>query len=126
MERSWSVGAHAFVDGDRLEVVGLGELNVARDLYLTGGVGVDNRKGKATRIRRSLEIEYLPTLASDTFRPGLGFRVEDMSNDGKPTTWIPYFVLSTPNDSAWSGLLQLEYRGQDHNQRLRLDLSILF
>lgn len=122
-----SIGAHAYVGtSDRLEIVGVGEWSPVQDLYLTGALGFDNRKNRPTRVRRSLEVEWLPTFADDTWRPGLGFRVEDQSNDTNKPAYIPYFVVSVPNDQGWSGLLQLEYRGQASQERLRLDLSILF
>lgn len=118
-----SIGAHAFLDDDRWLLTGVGTYNY-RDLYLTGGVGVDNTDTRPSRGRYSMQLEYLPEF-HDKYRPGAGFRVEHISNDGRPTRFIPYLLLSGPNQKAnfW---LQLEYRIESNNNAVFLDLSAAF
>lgn len=125
-EKLNSIGAHAFVGRNgNLLIAGVGQLNVD-DLYATAGIGFDNQDGEPPRVRSSLELEYLPTMDDYTWRPGFGFRVEDVSNDGRATSYIPYLVLAAPNNADLTTLLQLEYRGQKDHERLRLDFSIIF
>ena len=55
-----------------------------------------------------------------------GFRVEDVTADGKAPAYVPYVVLAGPNAEEWSSLLQLEYFGRAGDERLRLDFSLFF
>jgi hypothetical protein len=121
-----SIGAHGFIGrNQRWEAVGVGELNLG-DFYFTAGAGFDNRLNRPARFRYSLEAEYMPTLATDEWRPGLGVRWEDVTNDGHTPNLVPYFSVSFPNQEAWTSLLQVEYRTQAGGERFRLDYSIIF
>lgn len=122
-----SVGAHGFVSSDRWLANLLGEVN-AGDFYATAGVGLDDvaTDKKPVQLRASLELEYLPTLAEDTWRPGLGLRMEHANRSGKPVNFVPYLVLATPNTTEITTLLQLEYRTEPGGERLRLDYSVMF
>jgi hypothetical protein len=101
----------------------VGEAN-AGDIYFTGGVGLDHLDGRDDRWLASLGLEYLPQFEDSTWRPGVGFRVDSV--EGLKPAYVPYLVVSGPNDDNWSSLLQLEYFGQSRNERLRLDWSIFF
>ena len=136
-----SIGAHAFIDDDRWLVTGAGVLNIADwlngrgpplssgdqgvlPLYLTGALGIGDRDGGSSRVRSSLEVEYLFT-KFDALRAGLGFRVEHVTNAGRDPAYIPYFVLSGPNQQH-TFLLQVQYRAQEENDALLIGLSWLF
>jgi len=118
-----SLGAHAFMDEDRWLMTGVGRVNY-QDFYATAGVGLDDATGRGSRTRYSLEAEYLP-IWYETIRPGLGFRVEHLTNAGREPAYVPYFVLSGPN-SKWSFLLQIEGRFQGGNKGLFVDVSVIF
>ncbi len=118
-----SIGAHAFIDDDRWLVTGVGRANY-KDFYATAGVGLDGATGRGSRTRYSLEAEYLPTWY-DVIRPGVGFRVEHVTNAGREPAYIPYFVLSGPN-SKFTFLLQIEGRFQGESKGLFADLSVIF
>ncbi|MEW6278913.1 MAG: hypothetical protein AB1758_09845 [Candidatus Eremiobacterota bacterium] len=122
-----SIGAHGFVDSNRWMAVLLGELNFG-DLYATAGVGLDDVRDdkKPLRVRSSLELEYLPTLEDQTWRPGVGLRLENVSHSGHPVVFVPYAVLASPNLGEFTSLLQLEYRTEPGGERLRLDYSVMF
>ncbi len=115
-----SIGMHSFIDNDRYLLTGLGVYNY-ENLFITAGVGVDDGEGRAQRIRASGEFEYL--LAEhycDLIRPGVGFRIEDIS-DSNPRS-IPYFILSGPNQDH-TFFLQFQYRIQEDNNAFVLDIS---
>lgn len=118
-----SIGAHAFVDNDRYLATGVGRYN-HEDFYATVAAGIDNAKGHRSRGRYSLELEYLPNW-SDTIRPGVGFRVEQITHAGRDPAYIPYFLLSGPN-TRHNFLLQVEGRFQGHEKVLFLDISTFF
>lgn len=118
-----SIGAHAFIDDDRWLVTGVGRANY-KDLYATAGVGLDDAKGRGSRARYSLETEYLPAWY-DAIRPGVGFRVEHVSNAGREPAYIPYLVVAGPN-TLFTFLLQIEGRFQGGDKGLFVDLSALF
>jgi hypothetical protein len=118
-----SVGAHAFIGDDRWLVTGLGRLHYG-DLHATGGVGLEDAAGRSSRMRYSLEIEYLPTWF-ETVRPGLGFRVEHISNAGRDPAYIPYLVLAGPN-TRYTVWLQVEGRVQGDTHGVLIDLSFIF
>ena len=125
-----SVGVHAFIDDDRWLLSGVGVLNID-DFYLTAGIGVDDRDDASGRIRSSLEVEYLYTCTCDTctcedwLRPGVGFRVEHVGNSDRETAYIPYVVLSGPNED-YTFLSQIQYRFQEDNSVFFFDLSVIF
>ncbi|MBT9582444.1 hypothetical protein IV102_03775 [bacterium] len=120
-----SVGVHAFVGEDRWSTGLIGETAVG-DFNLLGGVGLDGRKGQSQRFRGSLAVEYLPVFVDSDWRSAIGFRV-DVLNDGHTgTAYVPYLVISGPNEGGLNSLLQLEYRSQKGNNRLQLDLSVFF
>lgn len=117
-----SVGMHAFVDNDRYLLTGVGVYNY-ENLFITAGVGVDDRDGGDQRIRYSAEFENLRACCDcDKFRPGVGFRVEDISD--ADARYIPYFVLSGPNEDH-TFLLQCQYRIQKNNNAFFLDISAI-
>lgn len=118
-----SIGVHAFVDDDRWLVTGVGRANY-KEFYATAGVGLDDATGRGSRTRYSLEAEYLP-MWYDVIRPGVGFRVEHLTNAGREPAYIPYFVLSGPN-AKFNFLLQIEGRFQGDEQALFIDLSAIF
>jgi hypothetical protein len=118
-----SVGVHGFVGDNRWMAALVGEAN-AGDVFFLGGVGLDHLDGRDDRWRASLGLEYLPQFEESAWRPGVGFRV-DTVQQAKPA-YVPYLVLSGPNDGNLSSLLQLEYYAQSRNERLRLDWSIFF
>ena len=120
-----SIGVHSYIGDDRWLVTGVGTLNI-ENFYLTGGIGVDDRRVGSPRVRSSLEIEYLYTRdIEDLFRHGFGFRVEHTSNDGRDTAYIPYFVLAGPNTDH-TFLLQVQYRAQEDNHGFFINFSSLF
>jgi hypothetical protein len=118
-----SIGAHAFIDDDRWLATLLGRAHY-RDFHATAGAGLDDAKGRGSRTRYSFEVEYLPAW-HETIRPGVGFRVEHVTNAGREPAYIPYFVVSGPN-SYFSFLLQVEGRFQGDNKGLFIDLSAFF
>ena len=120
-----SVGVHAFIDDDRWLLSGVGVLNID-DFYLTAGIGVDDRDDASERIRSSLEVEYLYTCTrEDWLRPGVGFRVEHVGNSDREPAYIPYVVLSGPNED-YTFLSQIQYRFQEDNSAFFFDLSVIF
>ncbi len=120
-----SIGLHSFIGDDRWLVTGVGTLNLD-NFYFTGGLGVDDRRDGSPRVRSSLELEYLYTRdIDDLYRPGVGFRVEHVSNDGRDPAYIPYFVLSGPNKDH-TFLLQIQYRAQKDNEGFFIHFSMLF
>lgn len=120
-----SIGLHSFIGNDRWLLTGVGTLNFD-NFYLTGGIGVDDRRDGSPRVRSSLEMEYLYTRdIDDLFRPGVGFRVEYVSNAAREPAYIPYFVLAGPNKDH-TFLLQAQYRAQEDNQGFFIHFSLLF
>ena len=117
-----SIGMHAFVDDNRYLVTGVGVYNY-ENLFITAGVGVDEVDGGDQRVRASGEFEYLRAYDyCDRFRPGVGFRVEDISN-AEPR-YIPYFVISGPNEDH-TFVLQFQYRIQENEDAFFLDVSAI-
>ncbi len=120
-----SIGMHAFIDDNRYLLTGLGKLNID-NFFITGGLGVDDTDERSSRLRTSLELEYLHrTDYCDTYRPGAGFRVESISHDGREPAYIPYLVLTAPNES-WTLLMQIQFRFQEDNDSFVFDLSAIF
>jgi hypothetical protein len=118
-----SIGAHAFLGDDRWLVTGVGRLNWA-DFHATGAVGIEDARGRSSRMRYGFEVEYLPTWF-DGVRPGLGFRVEHISNAGQDPAYIPYLVLAGPN-TQYTVWLQVEGRFQGDTHGVLIDLSFIF
>ncbi len=117
-----SIGMHSFIDNDRYLLTGVGVYNY-ENLFVTAGVGVDDRDGANQRIRASGEFEYLRACCdSDRFRPGIGFRIEDIS-EGDPR-YVPYFIVSGPNEEH-TFLAQFQYRIQEDNNAFFLDFSAI-
>lgn len=120
-----SVGVHSLIDSDRYLVTGLGTAN-SGDFYFVGGLGVVKNTGRSMRMTSTLEVEYMPMLKNEDFRPGLGLRIDNVSHNGTRPAFVPYLALSIPNSSRYTTLLQLEYFSQSKHERLRLDLSTMF
>ncbi len=115
-----SIGMHAFVDNDRYLLTGVGVYNY-ENVFITAGVGVDDGEGRDQRIRASGEFEYLSARDyCDRFRPGVGFRIEDIS-DSDPR-YIPYFIIAGPNED-YTFFVQFQYRIQEDNNVFSLDIS---
>ena len=136
-----SIGIHAFIDDDRYLLTALGKLNLAcleqcdvdflgglplENFFFTAGIGVDDTDQRSSRVRTSFEAEYLHiTDYCDTYRPGAGFRIEDITDDGRKPAYIPYLMLTTPNES-WTLLMQIQFRIQENNDSFIFDLSAIF
>lgn len=119
-----SIGAHAFFgDNDRRLLMGVGRLQ-SGDLHATGAIGLDDAAGRSSRTRYSLELEYLST-RSKRFRPGAGFRVEQITRSRRDPAYIPYVVFAGPN-THYTFLLQVEARFQGSARTVFVDLSTLF
>lgn len=118
-----TIGAHAFIEDDVWLVTALGTL-AWRNLFVSAGLGVDDPGQGSTRNRSSIEFEYLFS-PSTTTRYAAGLRVEDVSSDGRRTAFVPYLVASMPNRS-YTLLFQAQYKSQDGDDNLVLDLSLLF
>ena len=120
-----SIGLHSFIGDDRWLVTGVGTLHLDK-FYFTGGIGVDDRRDDSPRVRSSLELEYLYARdIDDLFRPGVGFRVEHVSNTGRDPAYIPYFVLTGPNKHH-TFLMQIQYRAQKDNEGFFVNFSLVF
>ena len=117
-----SVGAHAFVDGDVWLLTALGTYEW-KDLFLTAGIGVDDPGTGDNRTRASLEAEYLFGQSSNRY--GAGLRLEEVSEDGKSLTAVPYFVAALPN-RMHTLVLQVQYKEQDGADNLVADFSLVF
>ena len=130
-----SIGMHSFVDHDRYLITALGKLNLAsfeqgglplENFFFTAGIGVDDTDQRSSRVRSSFEVEYLHiTDYCDSYRPGAGFRIEDITDDGRKPASIPYLVLTAPNES-WTLLMQIQFRIQENNDSFVFDLSAIF
>ncbi len=120
-----SIGLHAFWGKNRWMLTGLGTYHTG-SLYLTAGLGFDHTDGNPNRIRSLLDVEYLPTISNNTWRTGLGLRIEDATHDGNSTFYVPYFALSAPNLEGFTTLLQLEYLKEKNHDKLQVDLSLIF
>jgi hypothetical protein len=127
-----SIGAHAFIDNDRWLFTIVGTLNCGgvsflEDVYLTSAVGWDDSERTTERTRSSVEVVYIPTFCADSDGPraGVGFRAERVTGPGMFPAYIPFFVLTAPNES-YTFLLQTEYRHQENNRSFFLDLSVIF
>ncbi len=118
-----SIGAHAFVDDDAWLLTAIGTYDW-RNLYVTAGLGVDDRDIGVSRRRSSLELEYVFTGRRD-LRAAPGLRIEDVSGDGAHAAVVPYFALAGPN-SDYTMLLQVQYKIQEGNNGFVIDLSALF
>ena len=118
-----SVGGHFFYDDDAWLATILGTYN-RRSVFVTAGLGVDDQDHGVSRTRSSLEVEYLLTGRSD-LRAAAGLRIEEVSDDGKRTAYVPYLVLSGPN-TRHTFLLQLQYKDQQGSDTVVVDLSMLF
>lgn len=120
-----SVGLHSFVGDDRWLATALGTFDY-KNLLLTSGIGVDDRRDGTPRVRSSLELEYLFLHdVEDVLRAAAGFRVEHVSNNGTEPAYIPYFVLSAPNNK-YTFILQIQFRAQQDNEGFFIDLSSVF
>jgi len=120
-----SLGFHSFIGDDRWLATAVGTLNF-KNVDLTGGIGMDDRRDGTPRVRSSLELEYsFVHDMEDVLRAGVGFRVEHVSNNGTEPAYIPYFVLSGPNKNH-TFLLQIEFRAQQDNEGIFIDLSLVF
>jgi hypothetical protein len=126
-----SVGGHVFLDDDRWLVNLVGTLNYTeldwtKDVHVTAAVGWDDSVRSVERTKWSAEALYLPIWCEhDPFRAGAGFRVEEVISPGSVPAYIPYFALSSPNES-YTLLAQIEYRHQEANRALFFDLSLIF
>lgn len=126
-----SIGAHAFIDNDRWLFTMVGTLNYAqrpwtKDIYLTGALGWDDSERTPERTRSSFEVLYIPTFAEcEWLRTGSGFRAERVTGPGTFPAYIPYVVVSLPNQS-YTVLMQVEYRHQENNRAFFLDMSLIF
>ncbi len=118
-----SIGAHAFVGNDRRLLMGVGRVQ-SGDLHATAALGLDEVKGRSSRTRYSLELEYLST-RSERFRPGAGFRLEQITQARRDPAYIPYLVFAGPNTN-YTLLLQVEARFQGSARTVFVDLSTLF
>lgn len=118
-----SIGAHAYLDNDRWLATGVGRVHY-KDFYATAGIGIDDVPGRALRTRYSLEGEYIWS-RHDRFRPGLGFRVEQISHARRDPACIPYLVLAGPN-TDFGFVLQVEARFQGSSHGVFVDLSAIF
>ena len=118
-----SVGGHVFVDDDRWLATGLGSYNMG-DWYTTAGVGVDNAESRESRMRYSLEVEYVPQWW-EKLRPGVGIRAEKITNSGNGTAYIPYFIVGGPN-LKHTFFMQVQYRAQENNDLFLIDISTVF
>lgn len=125
--KGWnSIGVHSLIDDDKYLANLLGTTAFG-DFHMMGGVGVSKGKGApVSRITSMLEMEYLPQLKDDAWRPGFGLRLENVSHSGRPVAVVPYVVLAAPNTNELSSLLQIEYFAQGGNERLRMDLSLFW
>ena len=119
-----SVGAHAFIGDDRFLFTGVGRFNY-KDLYVTAAAGTDDAAGRPSRGRYSFEAEYVLS-QFHAIRPGIGFRVEQITRAARDPAYIPYFILSGPHTDKYSLLLQVEGRFQDNSTGLFIDLSAFF
>ncbi len=126
-----SVGGHLFIDDDRWLMNLVGTLNYTespwtQDIYLTAAVGWDDSARTVERTRWSADVLYLPICCDhDSNRAGVGFRAEEVISPGAFPAYIPYFALSTPNES-YTLLVQVEYRYQENNRSFFLDVSLIF
>jgi hypothetical protein len=115
-----SIGMHALIDNDRYLLTGVGVYNY-ENLFITAGVGVDDGDVRDQRIRASGEFEYLLARDyGDLFRPGVGFRIEDISESDP--RYIPYFIITGPNQDH-TFFAQLQYRIQEDNNAFFVDIS---
>lgn len=118
-----SIGGHIFYHDNAW----LGTVLATYDwksVLVTAGLGVDDQDDGVSRTRSSLEVEYLLTGMSH-LRAAAGLRIEEVSDDGKRTAYVPYFVLAGPN-TQHTVLLQLQYKDQQGSNAFVVDLSILF
>ncbi len=119
-----SIGGHVFADGDGAWLLtALGTMDW-RNMLFTVGVGVDDEDNRDSRNRGSVQAEYLFTQRK-RIRGAAGLRVEDVSDDGKRVTYVPYIAVSGPN-TRHTFLLQLQYRNQEGSDAFVADLSVLF
>lgn len=126
-----SLGAHVFIDDDRWLCNTVATLNLAGvrfldHIYVTAGLGWDDSARTPSRSRSSLEVEYVTGRTDDDWlRAAVGFRVERVTGPGTTPAYIPFVVLSGPNED-YSFLTQLEYRFQQNNDAFFLDVSVVF
>lgn len=118
-----SIGAHAFFDNDRRLLMAVGRMQ-SGDIHATAAFGFDDATGRSARTRYSLEIEYLST-RSERFRPGAGFRIEQITRAARDLAYIPYLVFAGPNTN-YTMLLQVEARFQGSFRTVFVDWSALF
>ena len=118
-----SIGGHIFVDDDRWLATGLGTYNMG-DWYTTAGVGVDDANSQKSRMRYSLEVEYVPQWW-EKVRPGVGVRAEKITDSGNEAAYIPYFIIGGPN-LKHTFFMQVQYRAQENNDLFILDFSGVF
>ncbi len=122
-KKQGSIGAHAFIGDDRRLFIGMGRLQ-AGDFNATAAFGFDDVARRPTRTRYSLELEYLST-RSKRFRPGGGFRFEQITRAGRDPAYIPYLVFAGPN-ALTTLLLQVEARFQGNARTVFVDMSAIF
>ncbi|MFQ5528534.1 MAG: hypothetical protein ACE5GX_20050 [Thermoanaerobaculia bacterium] len=118
-----SIGAHAFVEDDTWLLTALGTYE-RNGLFLTAGLGLDDPGAAGTRARSSLEAEYIFGRRGG-MRSAAGVRIENVSEDGKRTAYVPYFAAAAPN-TKYTYLLQLQYVNRDGADTFVADLSLVF
>lgn len=119
-----TVGAHAFSDGDGAWLLNALATTDWRNMLFTAGFGVDSEDNRDRRNRGSVQAEYLFTRRKN-IRGAAGLRIEEVSDDGKRVTYVPYIAVSAPN-TRHTFLLQIQYKNQEGNDSFVMDLSALF
>lgn len=119
-----TLGGHAFIDGDGAWLLNALATMDWRNMLFTAGVGVDDEDSRERRNRGSVQAEYLFTRRKH-IRGAAGLRIEDVSDDGKRVTYVPYIAVSAP-DTRHTFLLQLQYKNQEGSDAFVADLSVLF
>ncbi|MBW3635629.1 MAG: hypothetical protein KY445_04065 [Armatimonadetes bacterium] len=118
-----SLGMHAFLDDDRRLVQGVGTMNRGK-FYTTAVLGFEDLATKKTRMRYSLEGEYLLT-PSSSLRTVLGLRHEQITNASRRPASIAYLALSGPN-TRLTFPLTLQYRRQRNNNAFSVEFGSMF
>jgi len=110
-----------------VSTLNFGGVPFLEDVYVTGAFGWDDSVRTVERERSMVEVLYIPTFCADDGGPraGIGFRAERVTGPNTFPAYIPFFVLSLPNES-YTFLLQTEYREQENNRVFFLDLSAIF
>lgn len=118
-----SVGAHAFYSDESWLLTALGTYDW-KNVFVTAGLGVDDQDIGDSRTRASLDAQYLFRARRD-LRAAAGLRIEDVTDDDRRATYVPYLAASLPN-SKHTLLLQLQYKVQEGSDSFVADLSLLF